>query len=135
MPKTGTAIDREALVAAARGARDRAYAPYSGYRVGAALLAEDGTVFTGCNVENASYAACICAERVAISRAVAEGQRSFRAIAVVTSNGATPCGICRQVMNEFAPGMLVIIADMQQIIAEHTVAELLPDGFGPQHLA
>ncbi len=134
MPTTETPIDREALVTAARKARQRAYAPYSRYQVGAALLTEEGAVFSGCNVENASYPASICAERVAITKAVSEGQRVFRAIAVVTSNGAAPCGICRQVMNEFAPTMLVIIADEERIIGEYTVAELLPDGFGPGHL-
>ncbi|HEC23154.1 MAG TPA: cytidine deaminase [Chloroflexi bacterium] len=127
-------VDREALVRAAREARQQAYAPYSNYRVGAALLAQDGTLFTGCNVENASYPACICAERVAITKAVSEGQRDFAAIAIVTSNGGSPCGICRQVMNEFAPEMLVIIADEERILAEYTVAELLPAGFGPEHL-
>lgn len=135
MPATETPIDREALVAAAREARQRAYAPYSHYQVGSALLTEDGVIFTGCNVENASYPASICAERVAIAKAISEGHRAFRAIAVVTSNGATPCGICRQVMNEFAPTMLVIVADAERIIGERTVAEFLPDGFGPEHLA
>ncbi len=135
MPATETPIDRDALVAAAREARQRAYAPYSHYQVGAALLTEDGVIFTGCNVENASYSASICAERVAIAKAVSEGHRAFRAMAVVTSNGATPCGICRQVMNEFAPTMLVIIADAKHIISERTAAEFLPDGFGPEHLA
>lgn len=134
MPTTEMPIDREALVVAARKARQRAYAPYSRYQVGAALLTEDGAIFTGCNVENASYPASICAERVAITKAVSEGHRLFHAIAIVTSNGAAPCGICRQVMNEFAPTMLVILADEEHIIGEYTVAALLPKGFGPGHL-
>ena len=127
-------VDRFKLVEEARAARRFAYAPYSNYRVGAALLTSDGSIYTGCNVENASYSACICAERVAITKAISEGQRDFAAIAVVTENGGSPCGICRQMMFEFAPGMLVIIADEEQIIAEFAVDELLPDGFGPEHL-
>jgi cytidine deaminase len=127
-------LDRTALVQAALKAREQAYAPYSGYKVGAALLAEDGTIFTGCNVENAAYPSCICAERVAITKAISEGQRKFVAIAVVTSNGGTPCGSCRQVMSEFAPHMLVIVADLERIVAEFKLSDLLPHGFGPQHL-
>jgi cytidine deaminase len=134
MPSTKTVIDREALAQAARRARERAYAPYSNYRVGAALLTEDGTVVTGCNVENASYPACICAERVAITKAISDGHRSFVAIAVATRNGGSPCGVCRQVMNEFAPDMLVILADDERIVAEHPLADLLPHGFGPENL-
>ncbi len=131
---TITAADQAGLVEAARQARERAYAPYSGYQVGAALLTRDGAVFTGCNVENASYPASICAERVALTRAVSEGARDFVAIAVVTRNGASPCGICRQVMMEFAPEMLVIIADESQVVARSTVSDLLPRGFGPEQL-
>ncbi len=131
---TITAADQAGLVEAARQARSRAYAPYSGYQVGAALLTRDGAVFTGCNVENASYPASICAERVALTRAVSEGARDFVAIAVVTRNGASPCGICRQVMMEFAPEMLVIIADESQVVARSTVSDLLPRGFGPEQL-
>lgn len=127
-------IDREKLVEAARQARLRAYAPYSHYQVGAALLVGSGAIFTGCNVENAAYPACICAERVAATRSISEGEHDFVAIAVVTSNGGTPCGVCRQVLNEFAPDMLVIVADLERIIAEYTLVDLLPDGFGPHHL-
>jgi cytidine deaminase len=132
--KMGTVIDRDALVEAARQVRERAYAPYSKYRVGAALLVQDGSIVTGCNVENAAYPACICAERVAITKAVSEGKREFIAIAVVTANGGTPCGICRQVMAEFAPSMQVILADEHGIIAEYPVSELLPHHFGPEDL-
>ncbi len=129
-------VDRAALVAAARQARQRAYCPYSHYKVGAALLAADGTIYTGCNVENAAYPATICAERAAITRAIVVGQREFVAIAVATANGGTPCGTCRQVMQEFSPksDLVVILADPKRITAEYTLAELLPGGFGPEHL-
>ncbi len=134
MMPTELPVDRQALVQAARTARTRAYAPYSGYMVGAALLASDGTIFTGCNVENAAYPATICAERVAMTKAVSEGQRTFIALAVATSNGGAPCGICRQVMNEFAPQMLVILVGENGMTDELTVADLLPQGFGPASL-
>lgn len=134
MSQTRISIDREALVETARAARQRAYAPYSHYQVGAALVAGDGTIFTGCNVENAAYPACICAERVALTKAVSEGQQEFLAIAVVTSNAGTPCGVCRQMLFEFAPEMLVIVADERRIVAEYKLSDLLPDGFGPHHL-
>jgi len=127
-------IDRDKLVEIARQARRRAYAPYSQYPVGAALLAGSGTVFTGCNVENAAYPAGICAERVAVTKAISEGERDFVAIAVVTSSGGAPCGICRQVLNEFSPEMLVIIANLQEVVSEYCLADLLPDSFGPRHL-
>jgi cytidine deaminase len=129
MPKMERTIDREALVCAAREARQRAYAPYSKYRVGAALLTADGTIYTGCNVENASYPASICAERVAMTKAVSEGRTDFVAIAIVTSNAGTPCGICRQVMSEFAPDMRVIVADLDTIHADRSVDEFLPYHF------
>jgi cytidine deaminase len=134
MSQRKTAIERDALVEAARRAREMAYAPYSEYKVGAAVLTGDGSVYTGCNVENASYPASICAERVAITKAISEGQRDFLAIAVITGSGGFPCGICRQVMFEFAPEMRVFIADTEGILAECTVSDLLPDGFGPEHL-
>jgi cytidine deaminase len=131
---TALAIDKDGLIRAARNARTEAYAPYSKYRVGAALLTADGIVFAGCNVENAAYPATTCAERVAITKAVSEGHREFVAIAIATENGGSPCGICRQVMFEFAPEMAVIIADETSIHQETTVAELLPHGFGPSCL-
>jgi cytidine deaminase len=127
-------IDKKLLVDTARKAREMAYAPYSKYKVGAALLASDGTIFTGCNVENATYPATICAERVAVTKAISEGHHEFSAVAVVTANGGTPCGICRQVLSEFAPQMVVIVANPQQITAEYTLDQLLPDSFGPHHL-
>jgi cytidine deaminase len=126
---------RETLIDIARGAREQAYAPYSNYRVGAALLAASGKIFTGVNVENAAYPTGICAERVAVFKAVSEGEREFRAIAVVTANGGSPCGSCRQVLAEFGTGTTVIIADENgRVIQETTVAGLLPGAFGPQDL-
>ncbi|RME85047.1 MAG: cytidine deaminase [Caldilineae bacterium] len=122
------------LIAAAQKAREQAYAPYSQYRVGAAVLTEEGEVYLGCNVENAVYPATCCAERVAIFKAVSEGRRRFRALAVATSNGGSPCGICRQVMREFAPEMVVYIANANGEVRRTTVAELLPDSFGPEDL-
>ncbi|NDJ53679.1 MAG: cytidine deaminase [Chloroflexi bacterium] len=122
------------LVDAARDVRQRAYVPYSNYAVGAALLAEDGQIFTGCNVENASYPATICAERVAMTKAVSEGQRRFKAIAVVTATGGMPCGICRQFMNEFAPELMVIVADLERVNDIVSLATLFPASFNAQSL-
>lgn len=113
----------------------KAYVPYSHYPVGAALLAVDGTVFTGCNVENAAYPATICAERTALVKAVSEGRRQFTAVAVVTHNGGSPCGICRQMLFEFAPGLRVITADMdKQIVIDQQLDQMLLHGFGPTSL-
>jgi cytidine deaminase len=117
------------LVAAASAARLRAYAPYSGYLVGAAVLCADGSIVPGCNVENAAYPATICAERVALTAAVALGHREFVAIAVVTRDGGTPCGSCRQVMAELGPQMVVYIANERGDRRESTVSALLPDAF------
>ncbi|MCL4237244.1 MAG: cytidine deaminase [Anaerolineae bacterium] len=127
---------RRRLVEAAVAARQRAYSPYSGYAVGAALLTAPGTLYTGCNIEIASYGATVCAERTAVFKAVSEGESDFRAIAVATSNGAAPCGICRQVLFEFAPSLIVIVANAQgEVLWEGTLSDLLPLGFGPQKLA
>lgn len=128
-------IDVDALLSAALAARQRAYAPYSNYQVGAALLTADHTVVTGCNVENAAYPATICAERVALTAAVAQGHRAFIAIAVATVNGGTPCGICRQVMAELAPDLLVYICDEAKNFQTTTVAELLPGAFRGDRLS
>ncbi len=122
------------LIASAAAARERAYAPYSNFKVGAALKGKSGRVYAGCNVENAAYGLSMCAERTAIFKAVSEGEREFEAIAVVTENGVSPCGSCRQVMMEFAPDMAVIIADTQGRTRVTTVRDLLPDGFTPEHL-
>ncbi|MCJ7668015.1 MAG: cytidine deaminase, partial [Anaerolineae bacterium] len=117
----------EDLVALAKEVRERAYAPYSDFAVGAALLAESGQVYAGCNVENASYGLSICAERVALFKAVAAGDRRFKAIAVVTETMATPCGSCRQVLAEFgADELQVIVADLKGQREVYTLGELLP---------
>ncbi|HLE72968.1 MAG TPA: cytidine deaminase [Anaerolineales bacterium] len=127
---------RAELLAAARKAQSNAYAPYSNYHVGAALLTSSGSVYLGSNVENAAYPDSICAERVAVFKAVSEGQREFQAIAVVTRDGATPCGSCRQVLAEFSPSALVLIANQAgEVVREDTVADLLPDAFGPKNLS
>lgn len=126
---------RSVLIALASEARHRAYAPYSGYSVGAALLTESGEVYQGANVENAVYPLGTCAERAAIFSAASAGKREFTTIAVVTANGGTPCGACRQVMAEFNLDMIVLIADESgRILQETTVRQLLPDAFGPQDL-
>jgi cytidine deaminase len=122
------------LVALATQARHNSYAPYSHYTVGAALLTASGKVYTGVNVENASYGLAICAERTAAVKAVSEGERDFVAIAVVTENGGTPCGACRQVLNEFGPDMRVLIADTDGNYQTHRLSELLPASFGPAQL-
>ena len=120
------------LLNAALAARAHAYAPYSGYRVGAALLAEDGRVFTGCNMENASYGATVCAERAAFAAAIGAGVRSFKAIAVAGGReekadpAASPCGICRQVMAEFCRADFKIILGNEDDVKEYSLSQLLP---------
>lgn len=126
---------RQDLIQRAIEARQWAYAPYSNYMVGAALLAESGRVYTGVNIENAAYPTGICAERVAVFKAVSEGEREFLAIAVVTANGGTPCGSCRQVLAEFGLDTRVIIANGQgSIVMDVDVAGLLPGAFRPTDL-
>ena len=123
------------LVEKAIAASQNAYAPYSDYPVGAALQTPDGTIFTGCNVENASYPVSVCAERTALVKAVSDGHRQFEAIAVVTRNGGSPCGMCRQMLYEFAPDLRVIIADMNGVIHDDLpLNDLLRLGFGPSKL-
>lgn len=135
-PFTLTEERRRQLIDAATVAREQAYVPYSHYPVGAALLTASGEVYPGCNIEIASYGATVCGERTAVFKAVSEGVTAFDAIAVVTSNGAAPCGICRQVMYEFAPDLIVIMADTQgNVTWEGPLTDLLPFGFGPQKLA
>lgn len=127
--------DIRALIELANEARRLAYAPYSNYRVGAALRTRSGSVFTGVNIENAAYPTSICAERTAVFKAVSEGEREFEIIAVVTDNGGSPCGSCRQVLAEFGLDTRVIMADGSgAIVKELTVAELLPEAFQPHHL-
>jgi cytidine deaminase len=125
--------DVEGLAATAREARKRAYAPYSGFQVGAALLTDDGRIFTGANVENASYGLSMCAERTAVFHAVAEGVRGLRAVAVSASNDEPtwPCGACRQVLHEFGPDMVVISEGLGGGREERKLTELLPLAFGP----
>ena len=126
----------DTLVDAARAAQQRAYAPYSRFRVGCALEAADGRVFVGCNVENASYGLTICAERAAVCAAVAAGVRQFRRAVVVSDADppAAPCGACRQVLSEFGPDLRVDgVSDAGTV--SWTIAELLPSAFGKEQLA
>ena len=123
---------KQRIVQAAAQALDKAYAPYSHYPVGAALITQEGKIYTGVNVENAAYPSSMCAERVAVFKAVSEGEYDFNGIAVVTPNGGSPCGSCRQVLSEFNLDMEVIIADDHgNIHTETTVRGLLPGSFGP----
>lgn len=126
----------EALVAAARAARERAIAPFSGFRVGAALLTNDGRIVSGCNVENASYGLTVCAERVALLKALSDGDRDFVALVVVadTPHPTPPCGACRQLIWEFCGNIPVAIANLDAVVAEHTARELLPFPFDAQTL-
>ncbi len=124
----------EELIGLAREARQRAYAPYSRFAVGAALLGRSGRVYTACNVENVSYGLSICAERAAVFKAVSEGEQEFEALAVVTSAGGSPCGACRQVLAEFNYNMTVYVADTEGQCRAFTVEELLPEAFMPEDL-
>ncbi len=123
--------ERDGLIAAARLALEHSHSPYSRFRVGAALLAEDGRVFTGTNVENASFGLSICAERTAVFKAVSEGCRRFTACAVITETDAPtpPCGACRQVLQEFAPDLVLYLSGRDGTVERHTLAELLPRPF------
>ena len=131
---TLNASEIDQLLHLAALARQSAYVPYSHFAVGAALRAADGRIFTGCNVENASYGLTICAERNAVVHAIAEGARRFDAVAVVTANGVTPCGACRQVLAEFGREMTVIVGDVSGNRRVYALNELLPDAFTPDHL-
>jgi cytidine deaminase len=127
----------DALVQAAIEAREEAYAPYSHFHVGAAVVTAEGVIYTGCNIENASYGATVCAERVALFKAVSEGARDIEAIAIVYSADqlARPCGICRQVLAEFNPRMRVVCANTEGECEVCGLDDLLPFGFGPGNLA
>ncbi len=130
-----TKQEKQALIDLANAARQRAYAPYSNYAVGSSLRTKSGRIFTGVNVENASYPQTMCAERVAIFKAVSEGEQEFEVITVVTDNGGSPCGGCRQVMAEFGLDTIVLLADGNgKIVKQTTVRELLPDAFTPEKL-
>jgi cytidine deaminase len=127
--RSKASVDR--LVAAAIDARERAYAPYSEFQVGAAIEAASGKIYSGCNVENIAYGSTICAERVAATRAVADGEREFLAVAVATEGGHSPCGACRQVLAEFGPHAEVYIVDASsgKLVGQKNLAKLLPEQF------
>ncbi len=136
-------MDNQELIAKAIKAREESYSPYSGFAVGAALLTRSGRVYTGCNVENASYSATLCAERVALSKAVSAGEREFEAIAIVGCKHqeaeyqfCPPCGMCRQVMYEFCNPreFRIVLFDVTEGVAEYILEELMPMGFGPGNL-
>ncbi len=132
---TLTKQEKQALIDLANTARQRAYAPYSNYPVGSSLRTKTGRVFTGVNVENASYPQTMCAERVAIFKAVSEGEKEFEVITVVTDNGGSPCGGCRQVMAEFGLDTIVLMVDGNgKLVKQTTVRELLPEAFTPEKL-
>ena len=124
-------MTNEELVKMAEEAMENAYSPYSKFKVGAALVADDGSVYTGCNIENSSFGATICAERTAIVKAVSEGKRKFEKIAIVSSSGDTtyPCGICRQVMSEFMIDADVVFKDKDGNIIVEKVKDLIPKSF------
>lgn len=132
----------QALIRAAFAARRFAYTPYSHFQVGAALLAEDGRVYTGCNIENATFTPTVCAERTALFKAVSEGERRFTAVAIVGSREGevnrlttSPCGVCRQTLYEFTgPALTVLLARTEEDYIETTLGDLLPCGFGPANL-
>ena len=129
-------MTEQELVRAALDARHHAYAPYSNFHVGAALECEDGTVFTGCNVENAAFGSTMCAERTAIFKAVSEGKRHFRRIAIAGSSGdpCWPCGSCRQVLSEFAPDLELLISTAGGHFVKTDLIALLPHSFGAGNL-
>ena len=135
-------MDNQSLIKAALEARENAYAPYSDFCVGAALLTKEGRVYKGCNIENASYTPTNCAERTAFFKAVSEGERTFAAIAIVGgakgkgTGYAAPCGVCRQVMMEFCDPKTfrILVAVSEEEYVEHTLEEMLPMGFGPVNL-
>jgi cytidine deaminase len=130
-------VTDDQLIAAARRAREAAYVPYSHFPVGAALLAADGTLFSGCNIENASFGLTNCAERTALFKMASEGHRRFQAIAIVadTDGPCSPCGACRQVMSEFGPDARVILTNLRGETHVTTVRELLPGAFTPEDLS
>jgi len=130
-----TTQQRKELINRALEARRFAYAPYSGYTVGAALLSVSGEIYHGVNIENAAYPTSMCAERTAVFKAVSNGELAFSAIAIATENGGSPCGACRQVLSEFGLETLVLVVDSQgEVTLETTVGNLLPEAFGPSDL-
>ena len=132
---TLTNQEKQEMIDLANTARQHAYAPYSKYQVGAALRTKTGRLFTGVNIENAAYPHTMCAERVAIFKAVSEGEKEFEVITVATENGGSPCGGCRQVLAEFGLDTIVLIANGEgKLLKELTVKDLLPEAFTPEHL-
>lgn len=126
---------KDQLILSAIKASKNAYAPYSNYSVGAALLSESGEIFTGVNVENAAFPSSICAERVAITKAISEGKQRFVLLAVVTKQGGMPCGACRQVISEFSSNLPIVVGDFEgNIVQETTISSLLPYSFGAEDL-
>lgn len=129
-------IKNEELIKMAFKAQKLAYVPYSKFHVGAALITEDDNVYTGCNIEIASYSPTICAERTAIFKAISEGHKKIKKIAIVgDANPTFPCGVCRQVIREFGSDAIVIIANSPEEYKEYTIDELLPNSFGPEDLS
>lgn len=131
------------LIRRAMKAREYSYSPYSNFSVGAAILSESGKIYTGCNIESASYTPTICAERVALFKAVSEGEREFKMLALVggsknvekkTGEIISPCGVCRQMLYEFGKDMKIVMADNEEKYEIRTLEELLPYGFGPDNL-
>ncbi len=131
-----TSINRDNLIAAARVARDKAYAPYSRFHVGAAVLTAEGIIISGCNIENAAYPSTMCAERVALHNAYAQGARTIIALAVIadTPGPVSPCGGCRQVMAELCPRAIIFLANTAGAWVETSLAALLPGAFDPNDL-
>ncbi|MBA3946306.1 MAG: cytidine deaminase [Herpetosiphonaceae bacterium] len=129
-------MDWHGLIGIARVARGRAYVPYSSFAVGAALLTGSGKVYPGCNVENASYSACICAERTALVSAIAAGERDLVALVVVAGGPrpVPPCGVCRQMLSEFAPELPLTLANLEGATLETTMTELLPGAFAAKDM-
>lgn len=129
-------MEKKELIKLALDAQKKAYVPYSKFRVGAAVLMEDGRTYSGCNIEIASYSPTLCAERTAIFKAISEGSTKIKEIAVVGDADPTyPCGVCRQVIREFGKDATVIIANSEEDYEEYTLEELLPNSFGPEDLA
>lgn len=129
-------VDLQVLVAAARRARKTAYAPYSKYRVGAAVVGKSGRIYSGSNIENSAYPTSICAERVAIFKAISEGERKLLALAVATSNAGSPCGSCRQVFSEFADddAAILLVGQRGRQVKVFSMKDMLPERFGPDQL-
>jgi len=129
-------VNTRELIKKALEAQKKAYVPYSNFHVGAALLTENDEIFTGCNIEIASYSPTLCAERTAIFKAISEGHKKIKAIAVVGDADFTyPCGVCRQVIREFGKDAIIIIANSEDEYREYKLEELLPHSFGPEDLA